>query len=206
MHWQSSGEALPMWLDLKTPLTSSCESHGDSRYYCGDFPLPTFLIEGNATFHSGEDENVFLPIRVRRIWIPPTDPLEVQEHRWGANVLQHWLLPLSSHPISPSLLPTIRCPHQPLALQTHSAYLVHLPICFGFSLWDALPLDLCMVSSLCHYLSSKITSSEGCPDQHHLKWPPPHPPPTTLLSSWWLLLSEMTVSIHVLVLILCFPP
>lgn len=48
-----------MWLDLKTPLTSSCESHGDSRYYCGDFPLPTFLIEGNATFHSGEDENVF---------------------------------------------------------------------------------------------------------------------------------------------------
>lgn len=44
-------------------------SHRDSCYYWGCiFPLLTFLIEGNATFHVGvsEDENVLFPIQVHR--------------------------------------------------------------------------------------------------------------------------------------------
>lgn len=47
------------------------------------FPLPAFVIEGNAKLHLdvSKEKCIFFPSKSMEPCILPTDPLEVQEHR-----------------------------------------------------------------------------------------------------------------------------
>lgn len=82
-------------------------------------------------------------------------------------------LTLWPHLMSPSLLPPILRPHHSLALHTHSARSTWA-VCFCFSIWNALPLDLCIC-----FISAQIS-----PSPRGLFWPAPsklatcpcHPP------------------------------
>lgn len=51
---------------MKRSVSSHCESHRYSCCSCGFSPLPAFMIEGDATFHSdvSEDEHVFFLMQI----------------------------------------------------------------------------------------------------------------------------------------------
>lgn len=145
-------------------MISSCDSHRDSCYTGLSFPFLTFMIEGNAKFHLevSEDENVFSH---PSLWNPRFYPwIPWRSRNTGEEpcslTSSPTAIPRAHHALAtPTTIPT--------TCSSNTFNLVTLGICFCFSIWNALPSDLCKVFlSHCLYLSSNITSSERAAPIH----------------------------------------